>query len=150
MRMKIDLTVAGYIIDKGKVLLVHHSKLDLWLPVGGHIDENETPDDALIREVKEETNLDIEFLVRSTLPHEGNMKKNLALPFCTNVHSVGDHDHYCLFFVCKPLDPSMIKINEELRNYKWFSERELGEGIVPADVRNQARLALEVMKRSQA
>ncbi|MCR4280214.1 MAG: hypothetical protein NUV82_02175 [Candidatus Komeilibacteria bacterium] len=41
--MKTDLVVAGYIFHQNKVLLVHHTKLGLWLPVGGHIDANETP-----------------------------------------------------------------------------------------------------------
>jgi uncharacterized cupin superfamily protein len=31
--MKTDLVVAGYIIHQNKVLLIHHRKLDLWLPV---------------------------------------------------------------------------------------------------------------------
>ena len=57
--MKIDLDVAGYIFDGEKVLLVHNKKLDLWLPVGGHIEKDETPDDALLREVKEETGLEL-------------------------------------------------------------------------------------------
>ena len=30
-----------------------------WEPVAGHIEENETPDEALIREVKEESNMKV-------------------------------------------------------------------------------------------
>ena len=54
MERKIDLTVGGYIFNNNKVLLILHNKLNLWLPLGGHIDANETPDFALQREVKEE------------------------------------------------------------------------------------------------
>ena len=57
--MKTDLVVAGYIFSKDKVLLIHHKKLDLWLPVGGHIEKNETPDEALLREIKEEIGIDV-------------------------------------------------------------------------------------------
>ena len=39
---------------------MHHKKLDVWLYPGGHVEDTETPDEALVREVKEETGLDIE------------------------------------------------------------------------------------------
>ena len=57
--MKTDLVVAGFIFFENKVLLVHHKKLDLWLPVGGHIKKNETPDGALLREIKEKTKINV-------------------------------------------------------------------------------------------
>ena len=142
--MKIDLTVAGYIINKNKVLLIHHRKLNLWLPVGGHIDKNETPDQALMREVKEEVGIDIEIINQSNIPLEGNIRYNLAIPFYTNVHSVGDHDHYGLFFVCKAKNPKQLKINnKELKNFNWFSRNDLNRDHIPIDVKNQALEALK-------
>ncbi|MGM5487751.1 MAG: NUDIX hydrolase [Nanobdellota archaeon] len=142
--MKVELTVAGYIIDNNKVLLVHHRKLDLWLPVGGHIDDNETPDDALIREVKEELGIDIQILNQSNMPLGGNIKYNLAMPFYTNVHSVGDHDHYTLFYICKALNPNQLKINKELKDFEWFTKDDLHREHVPVHVGNQALKALEL------
>ena len=53
-KRKIDLVVTGYIFDEnGRQLLIHHNKLNMWLPPGGHIEANETPDEALVREIKE-------------------------------------------------------------------------------------------------
>ena len=78
--MKIDLVVGGYIFHEEKVLLIHHRKLHLWLPVGGHIDPNETPDSAMIREAKEETNVDITLLQKTNMPMGGNAKEHLASP----------------------------------------------------------------------
>jgi len=78
--MSLDIVVAGYLVKDGKVLLVDHKLLNCWLPVGGHIDKNETPDDALRREVKEELDgLEIEFL-QYPEPREGN-NREYALPF---------------------------------------------------------------------
>lgn len=37
------------------VLLVHHKKIGKWLYPGGHVDENQTPAEAAMREVEEET-----------------------------------------------------------------------------------------------
>jgi len=53
----IDYTVALFIRHKNKVLLIHHKKLDRWLPPGGHIELDEDPDQGLFRELEEETGL---------------------------------------------------------------------------------------------
>ena len=37
----------------------------LWLPGGGHVEVNEHPKDAVIRELKEELNFDAEFIIDS-------------------------------------------------------------------------------------
>ncbi len=143
--MKTDLVVGGYTIHNDKVLLIHHRKLDLWLPPGGHIDKDETPDDALIRELKEELNLDIEILNRNDVPCEGNLRKILAIPFHVNVHSVGDHDHCCFFYVCKPKNPEKISANQsELKNFAWFSIEELQQQKILPEVRNIALKAFEL------
>jgi ADP-ribose pyrophosphatase YjhB (NUDIX family) len=148
--MKTDLVATGYIFSNNKVLLVHHNKLNLWLPVGGHINKNENFDEALKREIKEETNLDIEILNQSYIPLNGNVKKNLATPFYVNVHSVGDHDHCSLFYICKALNPKELKPNNELKDFKWFSKDNLNKNNVPADVKNQAIKAFELFDKLNA
>ncbi len=42
-----------------KVLLGLHQKLQMWLPPGGHQEENENPFECLIREVYEEAGFDV-------------------------------------------------------------------------------------------
>ena len=41
-----DFTVATFVVHEGKVLLLWHRKLGMWLPPGGHIEPNELPDEA--------------------------------------------------------------------------------------------------------
>lgn len=49
-----------------QVLLVHHKKLDKWLPPGGHQENDENACETAIREVREETGVDItEYLPKS-------------------------------------------------------------------------------------
>ena len=55
-------TATGYVANQTSVLLHWHRKLKLWLPPGGHIEENEDPVQAVIREAKEETGLDVVIL----------------------------------------------------------------------------------------
>ncbi|MBI1935423.1 NUDIX domain-containing protein [Candidatus Woesearchaeota archaeon] len=142
--MKTHLVVAGYIFHEDKVLLIHHSKLDLWLPVGGHVQRNETPDEALLREIKEEVGIDAEILNRIGTPTNGNVKRNLALPFHANVHSVGDHDHCCFFYLCKALNPKDLKMNDEIKDFRWFEEADLNKSCVPEDVRDIGLRAFEI------
>ena len=44
-----------------------------------------------------------------------------------NVHSVGDHDHCGLKYICKALNPEELKINKELKGFKWLSIDELDQ-----------------------
>ena len=59
MRVERHFTVSVYIVHKNKVLLHLHKKYEVILPIGGHIDDNELPEKACIREAKEEAGLNI-------------------------------------------------------------------------------------------
>ena len=59
---KIDFTVAIFVVQQAKVLLVHHRALGKWLPLGGHIELDEDPEQAALREAREESGLDVELL----------------------------------------------------------------------------------------
>ena len=143
--MKLDLTVAWYLFYDNKLLLIHHKKLNKWLPVWWHIDPNETPDDALIREMKEEVNLDIEILWIPDIKIIWSMIKNLATPFYVNIHNVWDHNHCWMYYICKAKNPDNIKIKrDEVKDYAWFSKDKLKNNKeINTDVKNQCLMAFE-------
>ena len=60
-----------------KVLLLFHKKQQSWLQPGGHIEQFENPVEAAIREVKEETGIDI-FSLQQRI--EQFDKETLSLP----------------------------------------------------------------------
>lgn len=64
--MKKHFSATVYITSKidgeYKVLLHKHKKLGIWVAIGGHIEEHENPVQALLRETKEETNLEISLI----------------------------------------------------------------------------------------
>ena len=49
---KIDFTVAIFVVQDGKLLLIHHRALNKWLPLGGHIELDEDPEQAALREAR--------------------------------------------------------------------------------------------------
>lgn len=51
------LTASMVVFDGPQVLLVHHNATGKWVFPGGHVDEGETPAEAALREVREETGL---------------------------------------------------------------------------------------------
>ncbi|KKQ48514.1 MAG: NUDIX hydrolase [candidate division TM6 bacterium GW2011_GWF2_38_10] len=62
--LKKDFTATGYVVNetKTKILVIFHNKLQKWLPAGGHIEPNELPHEAAIREVFEETGIQANIL----------------------------------------------------------------------------------------
>lgn len=53
-------TVSAYLMRGDRVLLVHHKRLNMWLPIGGGIEPGERPAEAVLREVREETGFTID------------------------------------------------------------------------------------------
>ena len=41
---KIDFTVSIFVVQDGKILLIHHRNLNKWLPLGGHVELDEDPE----------------------------------------------------------------------------------------------------------
>lgn len=64
-REKSNLTTLCYIEQDGKYLMLHRVKRendvnkDKWIGIGGHFEENESPEECLLREVREETGLQL-------------------------------------------------------------------------------------------
>ena len=80
---KIDFTVEVFIVYNNKVLLRKHDKYKIWLGVGGHIELDEDPNQAAVREVKEEVGLDIMLFDKNTPAFNIENYKELGiyLPF---------------------------------------------------------------------
>lgn len=52
-------TASVFIVNDKKVLLHKHKRFDIYLPVGGYLEDGELPHETAIREAKEESGLDI-------------------------------------------------------------------------------------------
>jgi len=99
---KIDFTVAIFVVYEDKVLLIHHRKLDKWLPLGGHIELDEDPEQAALREAKEESGLDVELLGERP-PTTGPGTRALIAPRFLDIHRINEtHEHIGMIYWARP------------------------------------------------
>src|SRR5438045_9242796 len=95
---KIDFTVAIFVVHNDQILLIHHRKLDKWLPIGGHIELDEDPEQAALREAREESGLEIELLGERPETTGGGTRALIA-PRFLDIHSITDtHQHIGMIY----------------------------------------------------
>jgi len=106
---------AGALIQDsdGRILLIKSHKFnDLYTIPGGHIELGETAEEALRREIREETGLDIrdvEFLLYQDFVFDDSFWKKKHFIF--------------LDFACRT-DCTEVEINEEAQEYVWSAPEE--------------------------
>ena len=146
---KIDFVSTAIIVHRDKVLLVHHRGLKLWLPVGGHIELDEDPEEALFREIKEETGIDKKYLkIMSDKPKfKGVRHKFLYAPNYLDIHNFSDtHRHASLTYLLKSTTDKLVHNDKEHIGIKWFTKEEIESG--KYDLLPQIEfLALEALKK---
>jgi len=99
---KIDFTVAIFVVHDRKILLIHHRQLDKWLPLGGHIELDEDPEQAALREAKEESGLDVELLGERP-PTTSPGTRALIAPRFLDIHRINEtHEHIGLIYWARP------------------------------------------------
>jgi 8-oxo-dGTP pyrophosphatase MutT (NUDIX family) len=121
-----DFTASVFVIRDNKILLMKHSKLGMWLQPGGHIEEDETPDEAARRETVEETGFEIEF-VEDFVPEKTlDETDNCPRPFNINLHPIRDDHYHCDFqFLGKIKQEKEASQSHEHDGLKWFTKKEL-------------------------
>jgi 8-oxo-dGTP pyrophosphatase MutT (NUDIX family) len=122
---KIDFTVAIFVVHDTKILLIHHRKLDKWLPLGGHIELDEDPEQAALREAKEESGLDVELLGERAPTTEPGTRA-LITPRFLDIHRINDtHEHIGMIYWARPKGGGVQLAQEEHHDIRWCSTSEL-------------------------
>src|ERR1035441_7739895 len=99
---KIDFTVAIFVIHQGKVLVIHHRNLNKWLPLGGHIELDEDPETAALREAKEESGLEVELFGERPPTTEPGTRAPIAQRFL-DIHRINaTHEHIRMIYRFRP------------------------------------------------
>src|SRR5258706_5836370 len=122
---KIDFTVAIFVVKAGQVLLIHHRQLDKWLPLGGHIELDEDPEMAAVREAREESGLEVELLGERP-PTTGPGTRALIAPRFLDIHRITDtHEHIGMIYWARPKLGTVTLAELEHHDIRWCSAGDL-------------------------
>lgn len=113
--MKTQFTIGAFAIienENREVLLCFRDDLEVWNLPGGGADCGETPWDCVVREVKEETGLDV------------RMEKLLG------VYSKTNNNDIAFLFKCRTVGGKLI-LSEEASALHYFSRDDLPEMLIP-------------------
>jgi 8-oxo-dGTP pyrophosphatase MutT (NUDIX family) len=113
------------VVDGDRILLLRHRKLGMWLPPGGHVDPNELPDEAAVREVLEETGVVAELVGERGLPLD--YPRQLVRPEGIQLEMiVPGHEHVDLIYFARPIGGA-ICASPECDDAGWYALDSLAE-----------------------
>lgn len=129
-----DMTVSAYVLRKDggewKCLVHMHRKIDMLMQIGGHIELNQTPWQAIAEELLDEAGYDLsELKILQPDWRMRNMTETVLhpVPFCMNTHSVGN-DHYhsdCIYAFTAEHLPDNLPKHTESHDLRWYSLEQL-------------------------
>ncbi|MBS1119763.1 MAG: hydrolase [Deltaproteobacteria bacterium] len=139
--MRRAFSVAVYARRGERVLVIEHRRLQTWLPIGGEVEPGETPIEAAVRELREETSLVGAFhSLRGALdgvpPGLLGYEEHLA-------GSKGLHMNFV--FVAEVPPDAEVKPNDEFGAWRWVMRSELERLESPLNVRQFGYLALDAV-----
>lgn len=122
---RIDFTVAIFVVRDGRVLVVHHRKLDRWLPLGGHVELDEDPEQAALREAREESGLEVA-LVGERPPTTEPGTRALVAPRFLDIHRIDErHEHIGMIYWARPVAGALRRAEAEHHDLRWCTAQEL-------------------------
>ena len=175
--MRKHFTATAFVVRGDATLLHWHRRLAQWLPPGGHIEPDEEPAEAALREVREETGLVCEVVTTST-SHAFASPQQLPAPYTILLEEIPDsnpstaadaalrtgepaHMHIDLIYFVRPVagaehgtvdDPTLSWVTEaELRDNGPLEARGRGRSeAVGEDVRTLALAAIAAVRSRSA
>lgn len=145
---KIDYAADVFVVYEGKVLIRKHDKYDFWLGVGGHVELDEDPNQAAIREVKEEVGLDVVLDTSLVAAHTPTAREyELIPPYFLNRHRISDtHEHISFVYFAKAETDEVIP-EKETDEWKWLDRVAIERNEIGMSERTKmyALRALEVL-----
>ena len=145
-------TASGIVLSHDEqVLLIQHRKLGMWLYPGGHIEPDEDPVQAVLREVAEETGLACRIVTESRFGHPGTTV--LPAPWVILVHDIPAndqapvHQHINMVYVLTPGGGQTTPRPEEVTDCAWVPLVGVAGLLTPPEVPSLISKAAEYARR---
>ena len=129
--MRRHFTVTGFLSHDGRTAL-HWHRLNAWLPPGGHVEPDEDPIEAVLREILEETGIDAELL--NAEPRFSHREPaQLPPPINIGVYDLPDgdgglreaHQHVDFIYFARPAAGQSTELPSDGHGWRWVSDTEL-------------------------
>ena len=132
-----------YVVKDGKVLLNFHQDIKKFIPLGGHVELNELPNEAAIREAKEESGLDVELIDLGKLKN-----RNLIQNFDIQLDIIKpNHHHINLSYIGRIIGGKQMEKSDRDTELKWFSPEDiLKNKDIFENTKEKALKAIEIME----
>lgn len=142
--MNYTKTSSVYIVNNNKVLLHNHKKYNSLFPVGGHIEEYELPHEAALREVYEESGLQVTLYNDEQILELGRVEQ-LPRPINLLHENIGHERENIDFIYFATSDTYKIQPGKgESKEFYWFSMEEIKNNKnIKCHVKSMAIKALE-------
>ncbi len=133
-----------------RVLMILHKNLGVWLPPGGHVEANELPDDAVLREIREETGVTATLLANRRFATDPPGCVELNIPFQVLLENIaGDwsHNHIDLIYLCYAEQTALNPGLAEVDGVGWFTAAQVESLHTFDNVRQTLRRAFKERQR---
>lgn len=137
--MRRTFSVAVYPRHQGKILMIRHKRLGIWLPPGGELSPGETPLEAAARELREETGLEGRFPVVSDI--DGTPPGLIGY----EEHVAGSKGIHMNFVFVADVDTDAVQPNDEFEEWRWVDSFDDIGG--PPNVAQLGRVAMAARPR---
>jgi 8-oxo-dGTP diphosphatase len=132
-------TASAIVLDEmlEHVLLVHHNQIGKWLYPGGHVDPNQTPAEAAVREVEEETGVHASVVSDPLFAHPAviaHAPPYAVLEMDVRDSKVGEHRHIDMVYVLRAISSELTAQMEEVSAVRWVSIADVAGLDTPAEL----------------
>ena len=123
--MKKHFTATAFVVRGDATLLHWHKRLSRWLPPGGHIEPDEDPVQAVLREIQEETGATAEVIPSVPVlpfPYPGQVQPPYTILLEDSAEAGEPHQHIDLIYFCRLAGSVGATPNPSLGGFHWVDE----------------------------
>jgi len=136
--LKGHITASAWVLSpqRTETLLTHHKKLNRWLQLGGHIEDDATIQKAALREAVEESGIEDIHLIKDSI-------FDIDVHFIPARNEVAEHYHYDIRFLLQAERTDFV-ISDESNELAWVKLSDIGNFVSDESVHRMCRKSKRV------